>query len=178
MTSGIRATKLGESEPREFGKISLAEDMASEDAVVVNVAENVEQQQLEVPPKITTTMLPLLERHITKLEEAMGDVTDAIEKRDESGQNISKKLYEKVRAFEDTTRRNVDLEAVVRTKMQRGNVLEALITGMQEEINNLQGEASLAGAATTGPMAAQRIDVPKPRVFRGNRYAKEVDNFL
>lgn len=73
--------------------------MASEDVAVVSVVENVEQK-LEVPKSShkgkkaanTTTTLPLLEGRVTKLEEAMGDATDAIEVMDDRGQKLAKEF--------------------------------------------------------------------------------------
>ncbi|MBA0756334.1 hypothetical protein Gogos_005457 [Gossypium gossypioides] len=65
----------------------------------------------------------------------------------------------------------------------KDDALEAMVTILKKEINELKGELKIFKAAIGNGMLAskpmkQAIDVPKPKAFKEARSASEVDNFL
>ena len=64
---------------------------------------------------------------------------------------------------------------------QRGDTLEALVETLRKELDEVKEDLAVCKAnATRGAIAIQpvRVDVPRPKEFKGERSAKEVDNFL
>ncbi|MBA0644697.1 hypothetical protein Goklo_028824 [Gossypium klotzschianum] len=58
-----------------------------------------------------------------------------------------------------------------------------MVAALKEEINELKGELKIFKAAIGNGMLASKLkphamDVPKLKMFKGERSASEVDNFL
>ncbi|MFQ6640823.1 hypothetical protein Gotur_015730, partial [Gossypium turneri] len=64
----------------------------------------------------------------------------------------------------------------------KNDALEAMVTALKEEINELKGELKIFKAIGNRILASklkpQAMDVPKLKAFKGARSASEVDNFL
>ncbi|MBA0642613.1 hypothetical protein Goklo_026969, partial [Gossypium klotzschianum] len=65
----------------------------------------------------------------------------------------------------------------------KDDAIEAMVTALKEEINELKGELKIFKAAIGNGMLASKpkqkaMDVPKPKAFKGPRTTSEVDNFL
>lgn len=64
---------------------------------------------------------------------------------------------------------------------RQDDVLEALIIAMRMEIDKLRAELAIVRAHGAGGFVAHhnpRLDIPKPKEFKGSQVAKDVDNFL
>ncbi|MBA0742113.1 hypothetical protein Gogos_015212 [Gossypium gossypioides] len=66
---------------------------------------------------------------------------------------------------------------------RKDNALEAMVTALNEEINELKEELKIFKAAIGNGMLAskpkpQAMDVPKPKAFKRARSTSEMDNFL
>lgn len=62
-----------------------------------------------------------------------------------------------------------------------GNALEALISTMRMEKDELKGELALVWSHEAWWFVAHhgpRVDIQRPKEFKGSRVAKDVDNFL
>ncbi|PKI32117.1 hypothetical protein CRG98_047493 [Punica granatum] len=74
------------------------------------------------------------------------------------------------------------LNATMDELNRQNKTLEALVTAMHAELNELKGE--LVRVKRTHAMEASvvilgsRLDIPKPIMFKGSRVAKDVDNFV
>ena len=68
------------------------------------------------------------------------------------------------------------------TVTQKNTALETMVVALREEMAKLKRELSACkaviggGVLATAPM--HRVDVPKPKEFKGTRSAKDVDKFL
>ena len=80
---------------------------------------------------------------------------------------------------------NESLDAVTQSVdavTQKNTALEAMVVALREEMAELKRELSACKAVIGGGVLAaaptHRVDVPKPKEFKGTRSAKDVDNFL
>ncbi|GMI64033.1 hypothetical protein HRI_000072600 [Hibiscus trionum] len=123
-----------------------------------------------------------MEKRVTKSEEAMGDVQEALEEAEprlkklgslkdkvkEEAQGIIDGWYETLNKRADTVQEAMD-------------AMKAELVG---EIKNLISELLLYKNVMVSDMVGEavapklRIDVPKPKEFKGARAAQEVDNFI
>ena len=73
---------------------------------------------------------------------------------------------------------NESLDAVT----QKNSALEAMVVALRKEMAELKRELSACKTVIRGGVLAvaptYRVDVPKPKEFKGTRSAKDVDNFL
>ena len=65
---------------------------------------------------------------------------------------------------------------------QKNDTLEAVVEAMKKQMEELMGELSSCKTAIGGSVLAvtskHRIEIPKPKEFKGTRSAKDLDNFL
>ncbi|MBA0648356.1 hypothetical protein Goklo_016099, partial [Gossypium klotzschianum] len=119
-----------------------------------------------------------LEDRAVTLEESMGDVKERID-------DVDNRLNDGLRIMQEYLKEFVwDTIGSSENKLaEKDDALEAMVTALKEEINELKGELKIFKAAIGNGMLAskskpQAMDVPKPKVFKGARSVSEVDNFL
>ncbi|KAG8502294.1 hypothetical protein CXB51_002075 [Gossypium anomalum] len=123
-------------------------------------------------------LLLALENRVVTLEESMEDVKERIG-------DVDDRLIDGLQMMKEQLREYVwDTIGSSKTKLAgKDDVLEAMVTALKEEINELKGELKIFKVAIGNGMLAskpkqQAMDVPKPKAFKGARSASEVDNFL
>ncbi|MBA0803677.1 hypothetical protein Gohar_013864 [Gossypium harknessii] len=108
----------------------------------------------------------------------MGDVKERIDDVDDRLNDGLRTMQEQHREFMWDT-----IGSSENKLAEKDDALEAMVTALKEEINELKGELKIFKAAIRNGMLAskskpQAMDVPKPKAFKGARSASEVDNFL
>ncbi|MFQ6621854.1 hypothetical protein Gotur_003188 [Gossypium turneri] len=108
----------------------------------------------------------------------MRDVKERIDDVDDRHNDGLRTLQEKLREFVWDTIGSSENKLV-----GKDDALEAMVTTLKEEINELKGELKIFNAAIGNGMLAskpkpQAMDMPKPKAFRWARSTSEVDNFL
>ncbi|MFQ6663404.1 hypothetical protein Gotur_030949 [Gossypium turneri] len=108
----------------------------------------------------------------------MGDIKERIS-------DVDSRLNDGLRTMQEQLREFVwDTIGSLKNKLAgKDNALEAMVTALKEEINELKGELKIFKAAIGNGMLAskpkpQAMDVLKSKVFKGARSASEVDNFF
>ncbi|KAK8299136.1 hypothetical protein V6Z12_D05G303000 [Gossypium hirsutum] len=123
-------------------------------------------------------LVSALEERVVTLEESMGDVKERIDDVDDRHNDGLRTLQGQLREFVWDT-----IGSSENKLAEKNDALEAMVTALKEEINELKGELKIFKAAIRNGMLAskpkpQAMDVPKPKAFKGARSASEVDNFL
>ncbi|MFQ6640825.1 hypothetical protein Gotur_015730 [Gossypium turneri] len=107
----------------------------------------------------------------------MGDVKERIDDVDDGHNNGLRTLQEELREFVWDT-----IDSSENKLVGKNDALEAMVTALKEEINELKGELKIFKAIGNRILASklkpQAMDVPKLKAFKGARSASEVDNFL
>ena len=109
----------------------------------------------------------------------MGKLVDKIEDSERRIEGLGEELREEMHGALNRVVDSLSQRAEVRE--QCGDALEALVEVLRKELVDVKGELAICkAAATRGAIAIQpaRVDVPRPKEFKGERSAKEVDNFL
>ncbi|MBA0660283.1 hypothetical protein Goklo_012321, partial [Gossypium klotzschianum] len=118
-----------------------------------------------------------LENRVITLEESMGDVKERIDDVDDRFNGGVRTIQEQLREFVWDT-----IGSLENKLAGKDDALEAMVTALKEEINELKGELKIFKVSIVNGMLAkskpQAMDVPKPKAFKGTRSASEVDNFL
>ena len=121
-------------------------------------------------------MLSSMEARVARNELAIGEMRDRfedIEERIEVQDSKREKLREEMQGV-----LNESMDALT----QKDENLEAMMVAMREEMDELKKELTACKTTIGGGILAMipspRVDVPKPKEFKGARSTKEVDNFL
>ncbi|GMI70208.1 hypothetical protein HRI_000690100 [Hibiscus trionum] len=123
-------------------------------------------------------LLSSMEKRVARLETAMGDVQDTLEEADPCLKLIDT-IKEEVQSIIDES------IGTMNTKIEAFQVaMDAMKAEFAGEIKKLYVELLLYKNAVVNGMVGEavaakpRIDVPKPKEFKGARAAQEVDNFI
>ena len=124
-----------------------------------------------------------MDSRLARVEIAIGEMRDQLEDTDERikeldsrGEELKEEMQGALNESLDTVTQSVD--AVT----QKNTALEAMVVALREEMAELKRELSACKAVIGGGVLVaaptHRVDVPKPKEFKGTRSAKDVDNFL
>ena len=117
-----------------------------------------------------------MDSRLARIELAVGEMRDQFEDTDESIKELDSRGEELKEQMQGAL--NKSLDAVT----QKNTALEAMVVALREEMDELKRELSACKAVIRGGVLAvaptHRVDVPKPKEFKGTRSAKDVDNFL
>ena len=132
-------------------------------------------------------MLSSMKARMTRTELAIGEIRDKFEDTEERIERLDSKR-EELREEQDSKREELreKMQGVLNESMdaltQKDESLEAMMVAMKEEMEELKRELTTCKVDIGGGVLAMtpgpRMDVPKPKEFKGARSAKEVDNFL
>ena len=124
-----------------------------------------------------------MDSRLTRVELAIGEMRDQLEDTDERIKELDSRGEELKEQMQGALNESLDavtqsLDAVT----QKNTSLEAMVVALREEMAELKRELSACKAVIGGGVLAaaltHRVDVPKPKEFKGTRSAKDVDNFL
>ncbi|PKI58978.1 hypothetical protein CRG98_020623 [Punica granatum] len=127
--------------------------------------------------------LSSLEGRMTKMEFVMANVQGKTEDASKGMEELCSDL-EELRSDLEELQEGMQsaLNTVVDELTKRDETLEALVSAMRAEIDELKAELvqvrrTRVDGGGMGQLSA-RPDVPKPKEFRGTRVAKDMDNFI
>ena len=116
--------------------------------------------------------MSLFEQRLARVELAMGNLVDKVEDSEKHIEELGEELCGEMQGA---------LNQVANVTAQREDALEALVNALHRELDEMKGELAVCKTAMTQGTAIiqpTRVDVPKPKELKGQRSAKEVDNFI
>ncbi|KAK8264107.1 hypothetical protein V6Z12_D12G086400 [Gossypium hirsutum] len=122
----------------------------------------------------TRDILSALEDRFITLEDSVGDIKERID-------DVDDRLHDGLQSIQEQLKEYV-LDNVEKLN-GRYYAIEAMVMALKEEIAELKGELTMYKAALGNEGLAAvapkpNVDVPKPKEFKGTRFARDVDNFL
>ena len=114
-------------------------------------------------------MLSFMEARMARNEVAIGEMRDKFEDIEERIEGLDSKMEELREEMQGVLNESVD------ALVQKDGSLEAMMVAMREEIEELKRELTVCKTAIGGGVLAMtpnpRVDVPKPKEFKGARFA-------
>ena len=147
--------------------------------VITKAQKNAAGNQGKAKRATSKDIMSSFEQRLVRVELTIGKLVNKIEDSKGCIEGLGEELREEMqgalnRAADSLSQRGEAVE-------QHGDALEALVETLCKELDEVKEELAVSKAtATWGAVAIQPawVDVPRLKEFKGERSAKEVDNFL
>ncbi|XP_022773522.1 uncharacterized protein LOC111315780 [Durio zibethinus] len=117
-----------------------------------------------------------MDGRLAKVEVTVADVRDKFDKVEACFEDMDSRAEELKGEMQSALNETIDMLT------QRNETLEAMMETMRKEFEELKGELTAWKTAIRNGVIAgvpkSRVEIPKPKEFKGIRAAKEVDKFL